>query len=1014
MSTNGSNWAKWDLHVHTPASLRQNYGGVSDGAWNHFLTDLENLDSTFKVIGINDYIFLDGYKRILEEKNQGRLKNIELFLPVIELRISKFGGTEGPWSRVNLHVIFDPALSPEQIEAYFLTALKKHYTLTPEAALTRTQWNSIPTRDSLTELGQKIIDSTPAEKRAALGPPLLLGFHNLNVDMASVEEALNEDHLRGKYLLAVGKTEWAEIKWSEASIAEKKHTINQANFVFTASADPSAAIKSRESLRAQNVNARLLDCSDAHSFANSADKDRIGNCWTWIKADCDFRGLKFAALEYDARVYIGDAPPIFARMASQPNRFIESIEIHAVETCPAMKRWFDVEISINPGMCCIVGNKGSGKSALTDTIGMLGNAHCEEHFSFLHLDRFRKPPAKLGKHFNAILKWRSGRISSLDLMAPSRPGEREEVRYLPQHYLEAICNEVPAGDESLFERELKRIIFYNLPESRRAGRESLDYLIKDLGESTDIELKAQRHVLQDINAQIADSELLVLPKTRDRYQARLNALNKELVAHEATKPAEVAKPGTAAPEIQALRTQMETAQAELTELTSEKANKEQRASKASDELVSMRRAHVRIADARKQFDAFRLALIEDLAGLFDKARVESWLKFEVMEADLDRAITGLETELQGLRALIDDKTDSGVTKRIAKGQATVVELKNKLSEPERLYLAYTDKLKQWENSRARLVGSAEAADSIEGIKRQLQLIEGAKGELDTLYAKRRNAVGDLFDILDKSRAGLGELYEAAKSRLEGYKDQKLDIPIVFEVKMIDSGFSGNFLKMIHKGVKSAFLGAESADSLVSHLLQEMDCTSKESVVSFVEEVFRNCREFKGGDGTVEQLDVRDILVSGVTVNQLCDYVTSLSYLRASFRLRFQDKDIRELSPGQRGMVLLLFYLLVDSDDVPLIVDQPEENLDNETVVSHLVNAFRVARERRQVIVVTHNANLAVVCDADQIIHAHRPKHDGPFLYDAGSLETSEICKHVVDVLEGTEPAFKMRATKYIQ
>jgi hypothetical protein len=89
----GSTWKKWDLHVHTPCSIVQNYGGNNDTAWEAFIADLEKLPPEFKVIGINDYIFVDGYERVRKVKIEGgRLKNIDLILPVVELRLDKFAG----------------------------------------------------------------------------------------------------------------------------------------------------------------------------------------------------------------------------------------------------------------------------------------------------------------------------------------------------------------------------------------------------------------------------------------------------------------------------------------------------------------------------------------------------------------------------------------------------------------------------------------------------------------------------------------------------------------------------------------------------------------------------------------------------------------------------------------------------------------------------------------------------------------------------------------------------------
>lgn len=95
-------------------------------------------------------------------------------------------------------------------------------------------------------------------------------------------------------------------------------------------------------------------------------------------------------------------------------------------------------------------------------------------------------------------------------------------------------------------------------------------------------------------------------------------------------------------------------------------------------------------------------------------------------------------------------------------------------------------------------------------------------------------------------------------------------------------------------------------------------------------------------------------------------------------MTFEKQEIGQLSPGERGLLLLIFYLLVDKEDMPIIIDQPEENLDNQTIFKVLVKCIKAAKERRQVIMVTHNPNLAVVCDAEQIIHASHNKLEGSF------------------------------------
>ncbi|MGX9055263.1 TrlF family ATPase, partial [Mesorhizobium sp. 14Argb] len=105
----------------------------------------------------------------------------------------------------------------------------------------------------------------------------------------------------------------------------------------------------------------------------------------------------------------------------------------------------------------------------------------------------------------------------------------------------------------------------------------------------------------------------------------------------------------------------------------------------------------------------------------------------------------------------------------------------------------------------------------------------------------------------------------------------------------------------------------------------------------------------------------------------------------------------------------IFYLLVDKGRNPIVLDQPEENLDNETVVSLLVPVLNEAKKARQIIMVTHNPNLAVVCDAEQIIHATFDRKNGARIsYQSGSIEDGIMNRAVVDVLEGTKMAFDNR------
>ena len=147
--------------------------------------------------------------------------------------------------------------------------------------------------------------------------------------------------------------------------------------------------------------------------------------------------------------------------------------------------------------------------------------------------------------------------------------------------------------------------------------------------------------------------------------------------------------------------------------------------------------------------------------------------------------------------------------------------------------------------------------------------------------------------------------------------------------------------------------------------------------------------------------------------QFYDYLFSLDFVLPKYELKLADKTINLLSPGERGALLLIFYLMIDNEKVPLIIDQPEDNLDNESVFNMLSKFIKQAKKKRQIFMVTHNPNLAVCADADQVIHVNIDKlNKNKFTFRSGSIENPAINGKIVQILEGTRPAFDKRKLKY--
>ena len=125
-------------------------------------------------------------------------------------------------------------------------------------------------------------------------------------------------------------------------------------------------------------------------------------------------------------------------------------------------------------------------------------------------------------------------------------------------------------------------------------------------------------------------------------------------------------------------------------------------------------------------------------------------------------------------------------------------------------------------------------------------------------------------------------------------------------------------------------------------------------------------------------------------------------------------NINELSPGQRCVALLdmiLYGGVYLGDERPLVIDQPEDHIDNRYVYRHLVDALRHVKGHRQVILVTHNPNLAVGADTEQIIRLDAENLRG-WIAQHGGMDDPRVRRAIIDSLEGGLPALELRLQKY--
>lgn len=494
LNPNGSLWRKWDLHVHTPASIENQYEGSNEEEkWQRFMGDIENLPPEFKVIGINDYFFIDGYRRVLDEwLNKGRMKNIELFLPVIEFRIRKFCGHK-EWNRINFHVIFSNELSPDVIQQQFLSALCSKYQL--DSKENQGYWRGTITPESVADLGRKIIENVPESERCKYGSPLREGFNNLNINDEDITKLLQESsYLRGKYITAIGKAEWDQLNWGDNSIAEKKDVINSANIIFSASENILKFEKAKRKLTEAGVNDLLLDCSDSHHNLNSDDKDRLGNCNTWIKADTTFEGLKQIIYEPEDRVRISEVRP------DEKDSYLVISSVRLSEN-----GFWNQELKLNPNLNTIIGGRSTGKSTLLSCIA-------NKLQSFDDKSVTTKEAEFIKMHTNGVnITWMDGENLST-----------RKIDFFPQDYMYSI-----AIDKERRNKLLENIILgkQNLAEAKSTFDERINSIKRGIGENLNSLFELRSKGIEQ------RAKLKAIGDERG-MQNELNQLNKEKISLE--------------------------------------------------------------------------------------------------------------------------------------------------------------------------------------------------------------------------------------------------------------------------------------------------------------------------------------------------------------------------------------------------------------------------------------------------------------------------------------------------
>ena len=161
---------------------------------------------------------------------------------------------------------------------------------------------------------------------------------------------------------------------------------------------------------------------------------------------------------------------------------------------------------------------------------------------------------------------------------------------------------------------------------------------------------------------------------------------------------------------------------------------------------------------------------------------------------------------------------------------------------------------------------------------------------------------------------------------------------------------------------------------------------------FVPDIFQDIK-YAIDDNSLKLFDNRTIhLKQKTTIDEIFRGII-IDHFELDYKVTYKNDELLSMSPGKKGTVLLILFLQISSAEYPILIDQPEDNLDNRTIYDLLCKIVKETKIDRQIIIVSHNANLLVATDSENIIVANqegqdpeKKKSEYRFEYVNGALE----------------------------
>jgi len=331
---------------------------------------------------------------------------------------------------------------------------------------------------------------------------------------------------------------------------------------------------------------------------------------------------------------------------------------------------------------------------------------------------------------------------------------------------------------------------------------------------------------------------------------------------------------------------------------------------------------------------------------------------------------------------------ANIMEAFAKGRKVLNELKEKAAEFEKLKESLKEQFAGLERKLAeQLRQSGAQAIRPDEFRMLRRTVEQATQMLDAL-SKQDSLRKSLKDELLAELAALNDLW---------HEEYKL---ILTELEKVNNRRSSLDIKAEFKGDQSAFVAFMKDTFRGSRLRETTFSALAEAFSDFgaMYKDFDNAKQKVGASAQTFEQYFTDNLAALLTWQ-----------VPNRFVIEYRGKELRYHSLGQRASALILFVLSQQENDI-FIIDQPEDDLDNQTIYEDVIKLIRALKPKTQFMFATHNANFPVLGDAEQIISCSYS--DDCIQAKSGSIDCPELQQEIIDVMEGGQEAFEQRKRRY--